>query len=264
MKENIKIIFVDIDCTILNHEFYPPVFDFDSINALNEAQSKGILIFLSTARSYHGVKHTDLFDYLTPDGMILNNGGLIIINDQILFQNAIDEDVFTKICDETLKMNLNLEASEVYDQFLIAPKNELVEEFYNTYKGSIIPEVKDYHHKKVLNILLFAHPEDEEKVRQIIPDNLNIYRFHNAGVSISNSSNEKGDGVRYVLNYLKINKDEARAIGDDIADISMFKEVASSVSMENGKDEVKNHSSFITKHINNSGVKHALKVYKII
>ena len=36
--DDIKIIFVDIDWTILNHSSFPSAYDFESIDALKEAQ----------------------------------------------------------------------------------------------------------------------------------------------------------------------------------------------------------------------------------
>ena len=77
--ENIKIIFVDIDWTILNHDIHD--WDYDSLAALKKAQEKGILIYLCTARPYDSVLNTGIFDYLKPDGIICTNGAVAFIKD---------------------------------------------------------------------------------------------------------------------------------------------------------------------------------------
>jgi hypothetical protein len=52
--------------------------------------------------------------------------------------------------------------------------------------------------------------------------------------------------------------------GDDFGDIDMFKECKYGVALGNGKKEVKEIATFVTKTIDESGVAHALKHFKII
>ncbi len=106
--KDIDIVFVDIDCTLLNHSTRPPVYDFDSISALKEAQSQGVLVFLCTARPYHSVKRIGLFDLFQPDGMILANGGLALYGDKVLYETAMDPKDFEKFCEVALSVGARL------------------------------------------------------------------------------------------------------------------------------------------------------------
>ena len=257
MENEIEIVFIDIDWTLLNHSFKPAKYDIDSLNAIKEIQDKGVKVFICTAREYQTVEHTGLLDLIRPDGLILCNGGLIIYEGQVLYKNQIDNKYFYPLCKAALSMGLNIQASQIYTRFLIAPKNEEVEEFYGVYKD-VIPPVMDYHEHHIITAILFAHEDEEAKLKEIVPKELKFYRFHNAGVDIVTSPNYKGDGVKFVLEYLKINKDHAMAIGDDNPDISMFDEVKYSIAMGNAKDEVKEKAYFISKDISESGVKYAL------
>ena len=63
-----KIIFVDIDWTILDHDLHD--WHYLSIDALKEAQKKGILVYLNTARPYDSIVHTGLFNIFKPDGIV--------------------------------------------------------------------------------------------------------------------------------------------------------------------------------------------------
>ena len=76
---DIKIIFSDIDWTILDHVTHS--FDIASINALKAAQKRGILVYLATARPYLSMEQTGLLDLITPDGVICTNGSVAFIND---------------------------------------------------------------------------------------------------------------------------------------------------------------------------------------
>ena len=79
MKKNsdIKIIFTDVDWTILNHGHGKHVYDKKSLDALRKAQSNGVKVFISTARPHESLKITGFFDEFKPDGMILSNVRLL-------------------------------------------------------------------------------------------------------------------------------------------------------------------------------------------
>ncbi|MBR0294641.1 MAG: 4-alpha-glucanotransferase [Bacilli bacterium] len=259
----IKIIFVDIDCTILDHSYRPPRFDMDSINALKAAQKKGVKVFLATARAFHSVEQIKLLDLIKPDGMVLANGGIVIYEDKIIYENVFENEFFYPLCEAVLSLGLTLEASEPYSRFLISEPTPLVDELFASFHEET-PPVMDYHNHKIITAMLFAHPEDDEKIKAIIPKELSYYRFHNAGVDIVQKPNHKGIGVKFVLDYLNISKDEAMCFGDDYGDISMFNEVKYAIAMGNARDEVKGQAYHVTNHVSKCGVKAALIKYNII
>ena len=78
-------------------------------------------------------------------------------------------------------------------------------------------------------------------------------------LSIAPNPHDKGEAIDIVLDKLKISKDHAMAIGDDIVDISMFNHVRYGVAMGNGKQEVVDNATHVAKHIQEHGVKEILK-----
>ena len=156
MKNNKqKIIFVDIDWTILDHSHEQHVFDYESIEALKRAQKKGIKVFICTARPFHTVKLTGLLDLIEPDGLILSNGGLIVIDNKVIYEKRISNEIFEKICEVALKHDLTVEAMEPFKSFLIAPATIQVNNVFELYHDEI-PPVEDYHNRNVISAILFA------------------------------------------------------------------------------------------------------------
>ena len=258
MNNEIKIIFVDIDWTLIDHSFKPFKYDKKSIKALKKAQKLGIKVFINTARPYHSVKQIKLFDLIKPDGMILSNGGVVIYNNEVLYTSDIKEEYFESICKTAIKNNLNLEGVRVYDCFMIKELDDATKALFATYPEDI-PPVEDYHHQKVIGINLFASKEYDEKFIKILPKDYVYFRYHDFGVDIAPSPHDKGEAIKIVLDKLNISKDHALAIGDDIVDISMFNNVKYGIAMGNAKEEVKIEASHITSHVNKHGVKKALK-----
>ncbi|MBO6280515.1 MAG: HAD family phosphatase [Bacilli bacterium] len=257
MKNKISIIFVDIDWTIFDHSKNPSEFDFVSIEKLNELHESGTKIFIYTARPYHSVEQIHLFDYLKPDGMILSNGGLIIYKDEILYGSWFDTKVFEDFCNLALSLHVNVEGIRPYNAFLIAPEDDAVHSLFIDYPEDV-PPVEDFHNQKVIGAALFAPKELDDIIRPTLPDKMFYFRYHDFGVDVAPLPHDKGEAIKFVLKKLLINKDEAMAIGDDFADISMFKQVKYSVAMENGREEVKKSASFITDTVSNHGVKKIL------
>ena len=255
---DIKIIFVDIDWTILDHSSFPSVYDYESLDALKEAQKQGIKVFINTARPYHSVMQIKFFDYFRPDGMILSNGGLVIYNDEVLYASYIKIKDFESICDLAKQNNLCLEGIRLYDCFIIKEIDDAGKALFATYPEDV-PPVEDYHNQKTIGICLFAPEKYDELFKSHLPDDFFYFRYHDFGVDIAPNPHDKGEAIDIVLDKLKISKENAMAIGDDIVDISMFNHVRYGVAMGNGKQEVIDNATHVAKHIQEHGVKEILK-----
>ena len=258
MKNDIQIIFVDIDQTLLNHYKRPSRYDKSSLRVLKKAQKKGIKVFINTARPYHSVMHIKFFDHFKPDGLVLSNGGLVIYNNEVIYSSDITVKDFEHFCEVVLKNNLNLEGIRKYDCFMIKDLDENTKSLFATYPEDV-PPVEDYHNQETIGICLYAPQEYDGILKKEIPDNYLYYRFHETGVDVAPLPHDKGYAIKIVLDKLNISKDNAMAIGDDIQDISMFSEVKYGIAMGNGKEETINSASHVTKHISKHGVKHIIK-----
>lgn len=254
----IKIIFVDIDWTILNHNYRPGKFDKRSIRYLSRMQKKGIKVFICTARPYHSVNQIGLLSLFKPDGLILANGGLIINDDKIIYESEMPVKEFESLCELALKHKVNIEGIRPYDCFLIAPKDKAIEYLFMAYP-ELIPPVEDYHNQNVIGATLFASKEYDDIFQSNLPANAHYFRYHDYGVDIASEPHIKGIAINFVLDKLGYTKNEAMAIGDDFGDISMFNEVKYSVAMGNAKEEVKKEAQYITKPVWRHGVKYIVK-----
>ena len=112
MDQNIKIIFVDIDWTILSHYKGKHVFDKASIRALKKAQKRGVKVCICTARAYHSVVYTGLLKIFKPDGLIISNGGLVMIDDKIIKEINFTEKNYQKMIDVANELGLTMQITE--------------------------------------------------------------------------------------------------------------------------------------------------------
>ena len=254
----LKVIFVDIDWTILDHSVQPAQFDIKSIEILKICQEKGIKVFICSARPYHAIRQIKLFDLFSPDGVIASNGGVIFYKDKIIYQTLIAREDFEQLCETANEVGANVEGIRPYDCFLINDNYEHITNVHKSYPEEM-PLIEDYHNQDVLGVGLFIDEQYDDLFKKACPNLKYYYRFHPSGVDIANEIHDKGESVKRVLSYLNISKEEAASFGDDSQDITMLKETKYSFAMDNAKDEVKQVAYKITKSVSESGVAFALE-----
>ena len=253
---NIKIIFVDIDWTILDHNKHD--WDYESIDALKMAQKAGILVYLNTARPYESIVHTGLFDIFTPDGVVCTNGGVVFCGNELLYANLFPEELVRQIEKIANKHHLVLELASTKDRHFTNKPNAFVHKYFSVYV-EVIPEIRKYDNKDISQILLFAPEKYDEILKKEFPEGVNLLRFDSHGVDVGIYKNEKGIAVKKVLEHLGLSKEEALSAGDSFDDISMFKETGVSVAMGNGTDEAKANASIISEPIGEHGLAKIIK-----
>ena len=263
-KDDIKIIFTDIDWTILNHGHDKHEYDLESIEALKKAQAKGIKVFFSTARPYESLDLTGIFSLFKPDGMILSNGGVIIIDDKVIFHDAMEPELVKRISEVAKKRDIVIQYVSEYDRWISQPINEVAQHYFDVFFEKL-PEIRGYNGENVSGVLLFCEEDqDEEIIKEINHPELDVYRLFPYAIDIRHHLIRKSDGVKRVLDYYGYNKDNAISFGDDVPDIPMFLLCKNSVAMDNGHPDAKQAASYITCHIDDHGVKKALEHFKII
>ena len=203
MHKRIKIIFVDIDWTILNHKIHD--WDYESIDALKAAQENGVFVYLCTARPYDSIVHTGILELITPDGIIATNGGVAFVKDEVLFSNEIPEEIVKTTENVANRHNLVVEMSTDRGRYFTAPANIWVDEYFKSYAETIPPVIKDQS-GNVSAMLLFA-PEfmDEELIRELPPE-IRYFRFDLYGVDLCYYQNDKGKAISEILKHLHIKK----------------------------------------------------------
>ena len=260
--KGIKIVFVDIDGTLLNHE-NGDNYDCESIEALKKTQSSGVMVYIATARPFDSVVHIGLFDLFTPDGLICNNGAIAMDkNKKLIRHDYYPIKTAKEIIKVANKHHVVIEVATAFDRFFTAKFNQYVDGYFSIFQENLAP-IKKYDNELATALLLFCPPSYDERLLKELPYNLIYRRFSPFGVDVLPHDVNKGQGINDVLNYYHFKKEEAMGIGDEKGDISMFENVLYSVAMGNAKEEIKARAKYVTDNINKHGVKNILEVFNL-
>ena len=252
MNNKIKIIFTDLDWTLFDHNKLDYI--SSGLEALQKARDNGVKVIICTARCYSSMTRVDAFNKIPHDGYICSNGGLAKVEEEYIYRNHLDNDLVKTLLNEFDKRDMVAQMISYNQAFLNKEENDIAKIYYDNWL-EYRPKVKRYNEEEITSILLFCK-EGEEEFLKDYP--VYVFRFFEYGIDITNVPFIKSDGVEAVLNYYGFNKDEAIAIGDDIADIEMFKKVKYGIAMGNGKKELKDIAYLVADDIAQDGLKKAL------
>lgn len=252
----VKLVLTDLDETLLDSEKNLPR---ENVDALMECRKRGILTGFATARSKVPVEA--YAKVLKPDVQVLNSGGLIIMNDTVIYEKMIPRETVSQIVD-LLKDNpaildICIETPEGYfcnqgDPFKYGPAYshsrycDFNEPFlHDAYKFTIY----------VLNEDVFFD------ITGRFPECKSFSYTQEGWCCIQPVGISKCSGVEQICRQLGIGMDEVMAFGDDITDYEMLRDVGMGVAMANAIPKVAEVAKYTTLTNNEFGVAHFIKNY---
>lgn len=256
---NIKMIFLDIDGTLYNSK--KQVTEYTK-NILNTVAKEGIYVVLCSGRQCLEVceisKSIGISKYV-----ITCNGAFAYDyeNDIDIFKSIMRKDDIKEIwkCCEKERMHLFLEGrKERYINFEVKPHKYI--------KRNRIDEIQD---KEILQVVI-DNLKDEgiKNVKALLMNNEHIWPA-NYGPSycgdyffdINNKNTDKGIGIKELIKYLGIKKEDTIGFGDGVNDYAMFRECGTGVAMGNAKEELKRVADYVTLTNNEDGVAKFIEEY---
>ncbi len=260
-----KMIVTDVDGTLLkdgtldlNPEYY------DQLRRLSDS---GYNIVICSGRGFSSLER--LFEPILDRLYFIADGGTIIrTHDEVLRIVDMPDDIWQGMCDDIEKLR-----SEGCDYFIATPdvcfaKDEDSYMFHwmkdsyqmNVQKIDDLDTIKDL---PVVKLSIF-HKEDSERVcsEWYIPkwkDKAQIVCAGKEWTDCINKDANKGAAVRWLQEYLHVDRNNTHAFGDNNNDIPMLEAAANSYAVENAKDEVKSVASHVIPSYTEDGVLNVLK-----
>lgn len=272
-KEHFKIIFSDIDGTLLNKERELSAVTIEEVRRITKNnQLKFILV---SARMPSGIIYLqDQLNLSSP--IICYNGALIISPTQnngyhVLDSISMNYEAVTWLIDKTKQLNLHC---SIYsnDSWVTENKDSwTLREENNTKTIATISKLHEAHinwsktnqhiHKVMImgdsNLIDLIEKDTNDQFSNVV----NVYRSKDTYLEISPKAVSKASACSFILNLLKIDKSESIAFGDNFNDIEMLSMVKLGVAVDNAIDEVKAVAQIIAPPNTSDGVAQVLKNY---
>lgn len=256
----IKAIFLDIDGTMVSFQTHR-VPD-NTKQALREARSRGVKLFVSTGRHCSDINNLGDLEF---DGYITLNGAYCRIGEQVIFKKHIPFDdlaAFIRYDEEVEPLPCFFVEA---DRVLANRKDELVTQMMDLVEFTprpILPS-RTFLGKEIFQLTAFFPAERDAKIMQHLPGCVST-RWYPTFADIVARGIDKSIGLEKVGAHFGVKKEEMMAIGDGGNDISMIQYAGIGVAMGNAGDEIKQAADFVTTSVDDDGIGHAFRQFGII
>lgn len=264
--ENIKIIFVDIDKTLLNDKRHITLRTRKSIKKIVD---KGIYVVLTSGRNC--AMCVDKSKRALASSIVISSNGAEIYDyekGKVLYSSYIDKDILEKIWQFCNKKEIGIILNTIHDRYI--NKYLIGEDKYN---AKLIMSIKELNKVEVSQFVIVTDDynkiyECTKKIKDLgldvayfsksFEDKITLRRRTIDGI---NKGINKGSGVLELLKILNIKKEESLCFGDYLNDLEMFQACGYKVAMGNSCSQIKEMADFVTLSNNKNGVAYFLNKY---
>lgn len=255
-----KMIFTDLDDTLLNDEKKVSQKDKD---AIIKAQQAGVKFILASGRPTFAMR--DLANELELEkygGYLLSFNGSIITDCKTgknIYEAALSKEDLHLMYDFSKKHNTHI---------LTYHKDDIISETESQYidveveltkmNHKLVKSFKDEVTYPAVKCMLLEEPsylkEVEKKLKEEHGDNYTIAISKPFFLEVVRLGIDKGIALEKLAEFLGIDICDTIAVGDSYNDLPMLKSAGLSVAVENANDDIKKVCKFITKSNNDGGM----------
>ncbi|HZG71182.1 MAG TPA: Cof-type HAD-IIB family hydrolase [Chondromyces sp.] len=254
-----KIVFFDIDGTLLNHEKKLPDKTKEAIRLL---QQNGVYTAIATGRApfmFEGLR-----EELGIDSFVSFNGQYVVFEGEVLYTNPLERDALEKVVRDSQEKKNPLVFMSEKTMKANVQHHPYIEESLRTLKFPHPEKKEDYFQTNELyQTLLFCTEEEEEFYIKNFPE-FTFIRWHEYSVDILPSGGSKAEGIKKMIQRLGFQMKDVYAFGDGLNDIEMLEAVGTGVAMGNALPIVKEHADLVTADAAEDGIYKGLKKLELI
>ena len=260
-----KYVFFDIDGTLWDEKMIVPE---STKLAIKKLQENGHKAFVCTGRAMGNVNDPQ-FHEIGFDGFIAACGNHIEMDGKILYERNMSYEDVKSIYDISRQHNLPIIYEGAKFQWLDREGFD-----GDTYIDYIVQNLKD---SAVFLDDCELREIEANKFSALVNEKTNYPEVENAlshcfdfmdhGDGIIEAvpkGTSKATGIAWLCEHLNIALEDTYALGDSINDLEMLSFVGHSIAMGNASATAKEAAEYVTTHIHEDGVYHALKHYGLI
>lgn len=253
-----KIAFFDIDGTLINVPTGLLEPTQATVQALNEFQKQGNLIFIASARG--SIPFTN--ELLHFDGFIGNDGHFIIFNDKIILDDLFNDQEVNKMMTVFEKNDGRYIFSGHQNSWSAYWEDEYMQRhtqmFQHTTKkpDTLIECFTSKDIQAIACCVLFKNVDDLHRAYEALKDQftMSIYETGLIRMDVYRKGFTKGTAVKYMYEKLGIPMENTYAFGDGVNDMEMLELVGHGIAMGNAVESLKQVASEITLSVTENGI----------
>lgn len=255
-----KIVFIDIDGTLVNDEKHVPASAKEAIRKLKYA---GTEVILATGRPPFHFK--DIAKELDIHSFVSFNGAYMMYEGKVVQKYPLEREYVENLVDHSVQNNHPLVFSGMNKAVSNFKDHPEVTKTFTQLKLNYTPDFVPnfWEQDDIYQIMLYCKKDEEAYYAQTVPD-LSYVRWHELAMDVMPKGLSKALGVQDILEYLGISPHEAVAFGDGLNDREMLEYVGMGIAMGNAHPDLIPFADRITKTVDEDGLADALATLSLI
>lgn len=260
----IKLIATDMDGTLLDENGHLPD---GFVDILNRLIAKNIKLVIASGRPYYTLQ-TNFGPVGRHLSYICENGALVVDNNKVIYESAIDKNVVNEVIDSAKAIDGNVivlcSANCAYVENCSEEHLAEIKKYYTSIEHvADLKNVTD----DVVKITICNLENSAENLNNIFKpkfeEKLNVVGSGDIWIDISNKDVTKGLALKNLMETDNISKEETMVFGDYYNDIEMLSQAEYSFVMENAPDDMKQYGKYVAASNVEHGVLRAILEYAL-
>ena len=257
------IVFFDIDGTIWDERQRIPD---STVEALKLLKENGHHAFLNSGRTRAFIRERDIKP-LTIDGIVAGCGTFVEIDHDIKKNVIMDEALVAKTV-ALLKKRHMPQVLEGCDYLYLDEEDFEGDPFLdilkNNFGAELSPLTGSENNRRINKLSVDLVDERIEETLGRLAEDFHIILHGAEFMELEPTGNTKATGMQFVADYYGIPMENTFAFGDSRNDLEMLEAAGTGVVMGNGTKEAKETGDYVTKHLKEDGIYHALEHFGLI
>lgn len=248
-----KVVFFDIDGTLLNEEKEVPT---DTIKAIQELKERGIEPVIATGRAPYFIK--PLLKQLNIDSYVCMNGAYVVYKGKTIYKREIPRQNVETLVNLAAEHSHGLVFEGEHAYYANRENNPFITDSIQTLKV-VLPGYNSEFWRTNSVYQVFLHCEShEEHLYASLTSDFTLIRWHPQAIDLLPLGGSKAQGIEAMLGQLNMKPSDAVAFGDGLNDKEMLSYVGFGVAMGNSDSELLPYADYVTTHVNEQGIRNGL------
>ncbi|WP_210366382.1 Cof-type HAD-IIB family hydrolase [Bacillus sp. REN3] len=254
-----KIVFFDIDGTLLDHDKNLPD---SAIEGIKKLKKNDVFIAIATGRA--PFMFESLRKELGIDSFVSYNGQYVVFEGEPIYKNPLASQKLEELYSEAKQNGHPIVFMNQKTMKASVKHHEYIEESLGSLKFPH-PEHDErfYANRELYQSLLFCEDGEEEYYRGNYPE-FHFIRWHPYSVDILPAGGSKAEGIKKMMERLGFPPENVYAFGDGLNDFEMLKAAGTGVAMGNAVPELKQCADIVTRGVDEDGIWYGLKELGLI
>lgn len=248
-----KIVFFDIDGTLLDHNKKLPESTKKAIKLLQE---KGIYVAIATGRA--PFMFEELRRELGIESYVSFNGQYVVFENEVIYKNPLNKESLHKLLQ---KAKINSTPLVFMNEKTLKSTVEYSKHVEDTLGVFSLkhPEYDElfFQDSDIYQTLLYCS-EDEEDHYASLDSNIRYIRWHPTCMDVAPAGGSKAIGIQRFIERAGFEIKDVYAFGDGLNDIEMLETVGTGIAMGNAEKELLKHADLVTSAVDEDGIYNGL------